>query len=321
MTLSLFCCRQDGGFAASLASSFPSLAVPGFQRVNMPAASAYIGRFAPTPSGPLHMGSLLTAVASWLRARAAGGQWRLRIDDLDAPRCQPGAEATILQQLEAHGLDWDGDVDRQSAHHAVYAAALQRLIDAGQVYRCICTRQQRVATARPGRHGPVYDGRCRDAGHRIEGDGALRLRLPATARLDFEDAALGPQSCDPERDVGDFILLRRDGVLAYHLACAIDESRLGISEVVRGGDLLASTFPQLAIMDALGLRRPAYRHGPLLLDAHGRKLSKQNHAPAIDPARASANLLHCLQALGLQAPENAVHLPPRRLLAETLARL
>ncbi len=267
----------------------------------------YRGRFAPTPSGPLHLGSLLTALASWLQARRHGGCWLLRIDDLDRERCLPGMDSVILRQLETHALVWDESPRYQSRHLDEYADALERLRRLGGVYACRCTRQQLAVTARPGPDGPVYPGTCRiralpEPGH------ALRLRV-GDGEIAFVDGWQGEQTRCLDRDVGDFVVLRRDGVPGYQLACAIDEHAQGITEVVRGADLLGSTFQQLVIMDALQLRRPAYRHLPVLAGIDGRKLSKQNRAQPLVSSTAGENLWRCLDWLG-QSPPSALRAAP-----------
>lgn len=268
--------------------------------------SAIVGRFAPTPSGPLHFGSLLTALGSWLSARAAGGRWLLRIDDLDRPRVRPQAEATLLRQLEAHGLVWDGAVRRQSEHLPEYAHALQRLRATGWVYACTCTRAQLQQHAAEGEDA-VYPGTCRDARH-AESDAALRLRVGAEP-LRIEDPVHGDLRCQLDRDIGDFVVRRRDGQFAYQLACAVDEAAQGITEAVRGADLIGSSFRQLHLMRVLGLTPPKYRHLPLVVAADGRKLSKQNEALPIDSAHAARNLRLALQLLGQPAPDEALREP------------
>lgn len=260
--------------------------------------SGYRGRFAPTPSGPLHLGSLLTAVASFVHARSQGGTWLLRIDDLDRARCPPGAAARIRRQLDAHGLHWDEPPRVQGAHLDEYAAALERLASAGAVYGCTCTRAALRARALPGPDGPVYPGTCRDAS---AARGSQRLRV-GDGRWCFDDGWQGRQCRDPGREVGDFVVRRADGVFAYQLACAVDEHAQGITEVVRGADLLGSTFQQRWVLERLGWRPPAYRHLPVLLGPDGRKLSKQNHAAPVDGRRAAANLVHCLALLQQNPP-------------------
>ena len=254
----------------------------------------YRGRFAPTPSGPLHLGSLLTALASWLDARSRGGAWLLRIDDLDRARCPKGADAAILRQLEAHGLQWDESPRYQARHIAEYREALEHLERDGLIYACSCSRALLKASCRPGPDDPVYPGTCRDAGR--AGRVSRRVRLD-NGTLCFDDRGLQRQCRALADEVGDFVVRRADGQYAYQLACAVDESAQAISDVVRGADLLGSTFRQLWLMRALALPAPRYRHLPLVVDAAGRKLSKQNHAPPVAPRAAAANLRRCLRLL------------------------
>lgn len=264
----------------------------------------YRGRFAPTPSGPLHLGSLQTAVASFLAAREQQGSWLLRLDDLDGPRCSPDAADTIQRQLEAHGLQWDESVYRQSDHRERYRAALDVLLKDGWLYRCDCSRAQLAMRGAPGRYGRIYGGRCREhplpAGH----SGSLRLRVPAE-NLGWDDAGCGRLEADLQRDIGDFVVCRRDQLPGYQLACALDEGAMEISEVVRGADLIGSTFCQQVVLRALQQPAPRYRHLPLRRDAAGRKLSKQNHAPPLQGEDAAGNLRRCLAGLGQTAPEPA----------------
>ena len=268
-----------------------------------PITPAYRGRFAPTPSGPLHLGSLLTALASWLAARQVGGEWRLRIDDLDQPRCLPGAEDLILRQLEAHGLLWDGTPERQTTHQAQYRAALQQLDAQELLYPCNCTRATLAASSLSGPDGPVYAGTCRNASTPPAHPAALRLRLPP-GELQWQDGIQGLVQRAVPQECGDFVLRRADGLIAYHLACVLDELRMGITEVLRGADLVGATAQQLALMKSLGERPPAYAHVPVLLADDGRKLSKQNGAAAIDTGTAAVarQLLFCLEALQLSPP-------------------
>jgi glutamyl-Q tRNA(Asp) synthetase len=275
--------------------------------------SGYRGRFAPTPSGPLHLGSLLTALASYLDARSNNGQWLLRIDDLDTQRINTAAEAEILRQLESHALLWDGAIRRQSEHVDAYRAALDGLSRQNLIYRCDCSRAVLAQTSLPGVDGAIYAGTCRD--RRLQGDDlAQRLRLP-DQELSFEDAGQSLQRRNLVMDIGDFVVRRRDGVIAYQLACAVDEHAQGITSVVRGADLLGSTFMQMHLMQLLRLRVPRYRHLPVLVDSQQRKFSKQNHSLAIDTAQASANLLRCLSLLGQSPPPALAKAAPREILA------
>lgn len=266
----------------------------------------YRGRFAPTPSGPLHLGSLLTALASWLQARSRGGIWLLRIDDLDRPRCVPGAEAEIRRQLLAHGLRWDEEPLRQSGQLQRYRQALARLAAEGHTYRCICTRQVLRGSQRPGPDGPVYPGSCRAGGH---ASGAVRARLPdSPVVLDEAGTPLRRTAAQ----IGDPVVERSDGTPGYALASVLDEEALGITEIVRGGDLLGASFQQQALRTLFGLKAPAHRHLPLLTDGRGRKLSKQNHAPPIDTGAAADSLRRCLALLG-QEPVRPDVLEPVRI--------
>lgn len=266
----------------------------------MTAPPSYRGRFAPTPSGPLHLGSLLTALASYAQARSQGGQWLLRIDDLDRERSRPAHIDAILRQLEAHGLLWDEPPRLQSRHTAEYEAAYAQLHQRKLLYPCACTRAQLARDSRPGIDGPVYAGTCRD--QRIEvPHPAWRLRLqPGSLRL--SDPWQGELRRDLCADVGDFVLRRADGHIGYQLACVVDEAAQRISEVVRGADLIGSSFRQILLQGLLGLPSPAYRHLPVIVGSDGRKLSKQNHARPLDAARAADNLHDCLQLLGQSPP-------------------
>lgn len=262
-----------------------------------------IGRFAPTPSGPLHLGSLLTALASWLSVRAAGGSWLLRIDDLDTPRVRTGAEAAILRQLQDHGLHWDGQPRRQSEHLDSYARALERLKRDGLVYACTCSRAQLALAAGANADEAVYPGTCRRAQHPASG-AALRLRVPAES-IEIQDLGRGQLRRQLAQDVGDFVVQRRDGQFAYQLACAVDEADQGITEVVRGEDLIASTFRQVHLMRQLDLPVPQYRHLPLVIGADGRKLSKHNEATPLDSSRVTENIRRALRLLGQPAPPDS----------------
>jgi glutamyl-Q tRNA(Asp) synthetase len=277
------------------------------------------GRFAPSPSGELHLGSLLAAVGSYLAARHDGGRWRLRIDDLDPPRVVPGAADAILRSLEAHGLCWDGDVVWQSRRADAYQDALATLRAAGLIYPCACTRRELAAIARAGVDGPVYPGTCRHGLPAGRSARAWRLRV-ADTRIDFCDAIQGPQSQPLAQAVGDFVVQRADGLVAYQLATVVDDAYQGVTQVVRGVDLLASTARQIYLQRCLGLPQPDYGHLPLLVDAHGAKLGKQTGAAALDPTRASDNLRQVLAALCLPPPAELHGAPPETLLQWALTQ-
>jgi glutamyl-Q tRNA(Asp) synthetase len=271
----------------------------------------YTGRFAPSPTGLLHAGSLVAALASWLDARAHQGQWRLRIEDVDTPRCVPGADRAIVQQLMALGLTPDGPVWWQSQRSPAYAAALQTLVDAGWAYPCACSRKDIESAQQVARHrSAVYPGTCRQ-GLRGQPARAWRLNvqavqaaLGASPVTHWVDARLGPQQQNVAEEVGDFVLRRADGLWAYQLAVVVDDAAQGITHVVRGEDLSDNTARQIVLQKALGLPTPQYRHTPLVRGANGEKLSKQNGALALDchsPAAAMAALNAAAQVLGLPA--------------------
>lgn len=260
----------------------------------------YRGRFAPTPSGPLHAGSLLTALASFLDAKSKGGVWLLRIDDLDAPRCMPGATDEILRQLEAHGLHWDEAVRYQSQHVKEYEVALIALGTRARLYPCRCTRADLKRDSHAGPDDAVYSGRCRGT---QTGDDPHSLRVHVTTGvLELNDPSQGHLRRNRMHDIGDFVVRRNDGAIAYQLACVVDEAAQGITDVVRGADLIGSSFRQIHLQGLLNLSTPRYRHLPVLLDAQGRKLSKQNHAAPLSLERASSQLLDTLHLLGQTAP-------------------
>ena len=265
----------------------------------------YTGRFAPSPTGPLHAGSLVAALASWLDARAHGGRWLLRIEDVDTPRCVPGADATIVAQLAACGLRPDEAPLYQSTRGALYEAALQQLINQSRAYPCGCTRQDiALALAAAGhlreRHGElVYPGTCR---HGLQGQPARAWRfLTQAGTLHWTDRRLGPQSQDVQQQVGDFALRRADGLWAYQLAVVVDDAAQGVSDVVRGQDLADNTARQIQLQAALGLPTPRYLHTPLVLGANGEKLSKQNGAAPLDLSDPLAALNAAAAVLDLPA--------------------
>lgn len=275
-------------------------------------AAPYRGRFAPTPSGPLHLGSLLTAVASFLQARASGGVWLLRIDDLDQPRSRPEHIDTIQRQLEAHGLLWDESVHRQSGHVEDYEQALTTLARRSPLYHCECTRARLAEESLPGPDGPVYSGRCRSRG--IDASrSAIRIAV-GDGEVTIDDPGRGPLRRDLGRDIGDFVLRRADGQMAYQLASVVDDRLLRITEIVRGSDLIGSSLRQRYLAGLLGYPAPDYRHVPVLVNSGGNKLSKQNHATAILASRASYNLMRCLDLLGQRIPGASAGCPPKELL-------
>ena len=264
------------------------------------------GRFAPSPSGPLHFGSLIAAVASYCDARVAGGDWLVRIEDVDLPRARPGAERTILTALERCGFAWDGPVVRQSERGALYEDALERLRHHGDVYACACTRRE-LETVPIGAGGErVYPGTCRDGvpADRVQRNArAWRIRV-GPARIDWRDRLQGPQSQDLARDVGDFVVQRADSLFAYQLAVVVDDDVQGITEVVRGADLIASTARQILLQRRLGCTTPSYLHVPIAVDAAGKKLSKQTHAAPI-PAAALPALVAAWRFLDQPLPSGS----------------
>ncbi|HEX7348688.1 MAG TPA: tRNA glutamyl-Q(34) synthetase GluQRS [Rhodanobacteraceae bacterium] len=239
----------------------------------------YRGRFAPSPTGELHFGSLIAALASWLRARARGGTWLVRVDDIDPPREVIGSAAAILMQLAALGLDADAPVLYQSQRDAAYADALQFLRDSGHAFPCWCSRGD-LEAARSVHHELHRDGHCFTPA-RDDRPPAWRLRVPDIDIM-FDDALQGPQCQNVRTRVGDFVLRRADGLWGYHLACVVDDAFQGVTEIVRGADLLESTPRQILLQRLLGLPTPAYAHLPLAVDTEGHKLSKSSGAPPVD---------------------------------------
>ncbi|MFH7043664.1 tRNA glutamyl-Q(34) synthetase GluQRS [Paucibacter sp. JuS9] len=272
----------------------------------------YLGRFAPSPTGPLHAGSLVAALASWLDARAHGGRWLVRIEDVDGPRCVAGADRTILQQLAVCGLLSDEEPVWQSQRGEIYQQALNRLQDMGLAYGCACTRADiarawEAAGRSQQRHGElVYPGTCR-AGLQGRQPRAWRLLTQGSGIIEWTDRRLGRQRQDLEREVGDFVLKRADGLWAYQLAVVVDDAMQGITDIVRGEDLADNTPRQIWLQRQLGLPLPRYLHTPLVQGENGEKLSKQNGAKALDLSDPLAALRQAACALGLHA--DARHLP------------
>jgi glutamyl-Q tRNA(Asp) synthetase len=256
---------------------------------------SYIGRFAPTPTGPLHFGSLIAAVASYCDARAAGGQWLLRMEDLDPPREMPGAARHIIKQLNAYGFEWDGDVLFQSTRLHAYHDAIATLQNSGHLFWCTCSRSD---VARSG--SLTYPGTCRHfTTPRI--NAAIRVRVPAGV-VSFTDGVFGAQQENVQDAVGDFVILRRDGLFAYQLAVVVDDAFQGVTHVVRGADLLDNSARQILLQKMLGHASPYYTHLPLALHSDGSKLSKQTFATEL-PTPADGRLVwQALKFLGQQAP-------------------
>jgi glutamyl-Q tRNA(Asp) synthetase len=265
-------------------------------------AGPYRGRFAPSPTGPLHLGSLIAAVGSYLEARSCGGEWLVRMEDLDPPREVPGAADLILKTLEAYGFEWDGAVLYQSARADAYAAALQVLARHGLVYPCSCTRKEIADSAMHGIEGPVYPGTCRNGLTEEKLPRAWRVRVEDRA-IGFDDVLQGRISQNLAHDIGDFVLKRADGLYAYQLAVVVDDAEQGITQVVRGADLLDSTPRQIWLQHLLGLPTPQYTHLPVAANVAGEKLSKQTKAAALDLSNPVPALWQSLHFLGQHPPD------------------
>ena len=276
--------------------------------------ASYVGRFAPSPTGPLHVGSLVAAVASWLDARAVGGRWLVRMEDLDVPRCEPGAADTILSQLEAYGLHWDGAVLLQSQRDDAYAEALAALQSIGAVYPCACTRSQLADASRNHEGEIIYPGTCRNGLPAGTVARAWRVRVPDVSTY-FHDRIHGDLQQNLAHEVGDFIVKRADGLYAYQLAVVVDDAFQGITHVVRGADLLWNTPRQIYLQSLLGLPTPVYAHVPLITNAAGQKLSKQTLAPALPETGCGAVLTRALATLGHPPPDELAGAEPSEQLA------
>ncbi|WP_343577198.1 tRNA glutamyl-Q(34) synthetase GluQRS [Pseudomonas sp.] len=275
-------------------------------------ASRYVGRFAPTPSGYLHFGSLVAAVASYLDARAVGGKWLVRMEDLDPPREMPGAQAAILETLERYGFEWDGPVERQSERGDAYAAQVEQWLRSGLAYACTCSRKQLEGT------GGIYPGTCRDAQHDWHGDVAIRIRVPEL-EYRFTDRLQGEFRQHLGREVGDFIIRRRDGLFAYQLAVVLDDAWQGVTDIVRGADLLDNTPRQLYLQELLGIAVPCYLHVPLIIQPDGHKLGKSYRSPPLEADQAAPLLVRALKALGQNPPAELLQATPRDVLAWGIA--
>ncbi len=256
----------------------------------------YRGRFAPSPTGPLHFGSLVAAVGSYLEARQRGGQWLVRIEDIDTPRVIPGAADDILRTLELLGMQWDETVIVQSQRGDAYRLALERLRERGVLYPCACTRREIADSALHGIEGFVYPGVCRDGLPAGRAPRATRVRTTGI-QVSFKDAIQGTITQNLEHDIGDFVVWRADGLIAYQLAVIVDDAGQGITDIVRGADLLDSTPRQIYLQQLLGLPAPRYAHLPVAVNERGEKLSKQTLARAIDTQHPAFEIVRALRFL------------------------
>lgn len=271
--------------------------------VQHPASVRYRGRFAPSPTGPLHFGSLIAAVASYLDARRAGGEWLVRIEDLDPPREDPGSADQIVTALRVLGFEWNESIVRQSARTHLYEAALDRLLAAGQAFECSCSRAEIAAAVGPPADGDElrYPGWCRNGTRAPDRPVAIRFRTPSGI-VAFEDAIQGRMQIDAAAEIGDFVIRRRDGLFAYQLAVVVDDAAQAMTHVVRGADLLHSTPRQILLQRALGLATPTYAHVPVATDQNGVKLSKSAGAAAIALERPADELWRALRFLRQEPP-------------------
>lgn len=272
----------------------------------MSESSPYIGRFAPSPTGPLHFGSLIAALASYLEARRHHGRWLVRMEDVDELRNVAGAADDILFTLEAYGFEWDGNILYQTRRKDAYQAAMEQLMEQDLVYRCTCSRRDLQDVAEPGIHGLIYPGICSRLHHPEHVEHAIRLRTQDQL-IEFTDAVMGMYGHNPKQDVGDFIIRRRDGLFAYQLAVVVDDEYQGITHVVRGYDLLDSTPRQIYLQHCLHLSTPQYAHLPLAINARGDKLSKQTQAPAIETRNATTMLVKAFRFLGQETENGLEH--------------
>jgi glutamyl-Q tRNA(Asp) synthetase len=271
-----------------------------------------IGRFAPSPTGPLHFGSLLAALASYCDVKSQGGLWRVRMEDLDKPREMAGAAQHILQTLEDFGFEWDGEVIYQSQRSDLYQDALNQLKAKSLVYNCDCSRKEIADSAQHGIDGLVYPGTCRHKAV-VKAPHARRV-IVDDQPIAFTDAIQGNIQQTLAHDVGDFVLKRADGLFAYQLAVVVDDVEQGVTDIVRGADLLDSTPRQIYLQQHLGYPLPQYAHIPVASNAAGEKLSKQTLAPAINATRASAWLIQALHFLDQQPPQELTAQSPREIL-------
>ena len=267
---------------------------------------SYRGRFAPSPTGPLHFGSLVAAVASWLDAKSNRGEWLVRIEDIDPPRVFPDSAKMILSTLEYHGLIWDGEVEYQSNHAAYYSDALHQLDSLGRTYRCSCSRTDLAAM------GGKYDSRCKAAPASEAEEHAIRFSVEKPAS--WHDLIQGPAEFSKIDIQGDFVILRRDKLFSYQLAVAYDDWNQGITHVIRGYDLFDSTARQIMLLEALGKTAPKYGHFAIATDGQDTKLSKQNQATPLNNNQASNNIIRALEFLGQEIPASAPELSAAEIL-------
>ncbi len=256
------------------------------------------GRFAPSPTGPLHYGSLLAAVASYLNIRSKNGTWLVRIDDLDPPREMAGAASDILHSLESFGLHWDSDIVYQSRRLRAYDEALTKLQQKELIYPCSCSRKDIVK-----RGETVYTGHCRNGHNKIQKHNSIRIKVPQQT-INWSDMVQGPQSADIFQDYGDFIVRRADDLHAYHLAVVVDDAYQGITESIRGADLLSSTFAQIYLQQVLDIEPPQYAHIPVAVNSFGEKLSKQSGAAPVSRQDPPRTLFKTLKDLGQNPPKD-----------------
>ncbi|MGI9204699.1 MAG: tRNA glutamyl-Q(34) synthetase GluQRS [Woeseiaceae bacterium] len=277
--------------------------------------ASYVGRFAPSPTGALHFGSLLAAVASYLQAKSLGGRWLLRIEDIDPPREQPGADSLIIDTLAAFGFEWDEPVSYQSQFTARHETLVEQLIATGAAYPCSCSRRD-LSDAPRGPLGVIYPGTCRTGC--LSGETAIRLRTH-NEPIEFIDAAQGLQSQRLESESGDFIIKRRDGLIAYHLAVVADDFDQGITEIVRGIDLMDSTPRQIHLQQRLGMTTPQYLHIPVAINDRDQKLSKLTGAQPLSGDGTGETLLSALRALHQHPPETLTGENAERIWQWTIA--
>ena len=264
-------------------------------------STPYRGRFAPSPTGPLHLGSLIAALASYLDARHNSGSWLVRIDDLDPPREMPGSAQGILNSLQAHSLHWDEDPVWQSKQSPAYEEALASLAAQNKTFACDCSRQNLTILG-------CCQNNCEQEQNRVIKPAAIRVKVPPGSHLSFDDALQGPQNPEGmEQHLSDFVIKRKDNLYAYQLAVVIDDARSGISHIVRGSDLMDSTPRQIALQQALELPTPHYAHLPVITNPEGQKFSKQNHAPALKNSDATQNIRRALAFLGQTTPPIALN--------------